>query len=299
MSGRGLGPRLGKAGSLAMVTVAYLTAVGAAWVVAEVIGPDRPVPALGLGYLASALVIYAWSLTLDNGSMFDAWWSVLPPVAAVWLAGAATPAVPDGRIALVLVVVGVWAIRLTSNWARDWPGLDHEDWRYLDLYTKGPKALISLGGVHVFPAFVVFLGSLSMVPALVWGDRPLGVLDGLAVVVGLSASVIEFVADEQMRRFVRVKTPGAVMDRGLWRSSRHPNYFGEILFWWSLWLFAVAADPAWWWTVIGPVAMVVMFLTASIPMLDERSRARRPGFDEYANRTSGLVPWPTRRDQQK
>ena len=98
--------------------------------------------------------------------------------------------------------------------------------------------------------------SVSVVPALVRGDRQLGVLDGLAVVVGLIASVIEFVADEQMRRFVRVKTPGAVMDRGLWRFSRHPNYFGGILFWWSLWVFAVAADPAWWWTVIGPVAMV-------------------------------------------
>lgn len=295
MSGRGLGPRLGQAGGLAIVTGAYVTAVGAAWVAAEVVGPDQPVLALGLGYLVSALVIYGWSLALDNGSMFDAWWSVLPPVAAVWLAGAATSAVPDGRVVLVLVVVGVWAIRLTSNWARDWPGLDHEDWRYLDLYTKGPKPLISLGAVHLFPAFVVFLGSLPMVPALVWGDRPLGAFDGLAVVIGLSAAVIEFVADEQMRRFGRVKTPGAVMDQGLWRYSRHPNYFGEILFWWSLWLFAVASDPAWWWTVIGPVAMVVMFLAASIPMLDERSRARRPGFGAYADGTSALVPWPTRR----
>jgi steroid 5-alpha reductase family enzyme len=100
------------------------------------------------------------------------------------------------------------------------------------------------------------------------------------------------VADEQMRRFARTKAPGAVMDRGLWRYSRHPNYFGEILFWWSLWFFAMAADPAWWWTVIGPVAMVAMFLSASIPLLDERSRARRPAFDDYARRTSALVPWP-------
>ncbi len=216
MSGHGLGPRLGKTGSLAIVMVAYVTAVGAAWVVADVAGPDQPVPALGFGYLVSALVIYGWSLALDNGSMFDAWWSVLPPVAAVWLAGATTSAAPDGRVALVVVVVGAWAIRLTSNWARDWPGLDHEDWRYLDLYTKGPKPLISLGAVHLFPAFVVFLGSLSMVPALVWGDRPLGVLDGLAVVIGLSATAIEFVADEQMRRFAprqgarRRDGPGAV-----------------------------------------------------------------------------------------
>jgi steroid 5-alpha reductase family enzyme len=294
MSGRGLGTRLGKGGGLVLVTVAYVTALGVAGLVATVVGPGRPVVALGLGYLVSALVIWCWSLAVDNGSMFDAWWSVLPPFAAVWLAAASTTGVPGLRIALVLVVVWVWAVRLTSNWARDWPGLDHEDWRYLDLYAKGPKALISLGGVHLFPAFVVFLGSLSLVPALVWGHRAVGALDGLAVVVGLGAAVIELVADEQMRRFARVKQPGDVMDRGLWRYSRHPNYFGEILFWWSLWLFALSADPAWWWTVIGPVAMVVMFLTASIPMLDDRSRARRPGFAAYADRTSALVPWPPR-----
>jgi steroid 5-alpha reductase family enzyme len=294
MSGRAIGARIGKAGAFGVVAVAYVTAVGAAWLVAEAVGASRPVLALALGYLVSALVIYVWSLAVDNGSMFDAWWSVLPPFAALWLANGATSGVPGQRIAFVLIVVWVWAIRLTSNWARDWPGLDHEDWRYLRLYTKGPKALISLGAVHLFPAFVVFLGSLSLVPALVWGDRAVGVLDSVALGLGLAAAALEFVADEQMRRFARVKQPGAVMDRGLWRYSRHPNYFGEILFWWSLWLFAVSADPAWWWTVIGPIAMLVMFLAASIPMLDERSRERRPGFSEYADRTSPLVPWPPR-----
>lgn len=296
MSGRGLDDRLGKRGGLALVALAYLTALAAAWLVATAVGAAEPVVALGVGYLVSALVIWCWSLAVDNGSMFDAWWSVLPPFAAVWLAAGATAGVPALRTTLVLVVVWTWAVRLTSNWARDWPGLHHEDWRYLDLYPKGPKPLISLGAVHLFPAFVVFLGSLSLVPALVWGHRAVGVLDGLALVVGLGAAVIEFVADEQMRRFARVKQPGDVMDRGLWRYSRHPNYFGEILFWWSLWLFGLSADPAWWWTVVGPVAMVVMFLTASIPMLDERSRSRRPAFGAYADRTSALVPWPPRRD---
>jgi len=294
VSGRTFGARLGKGGGLGLIALAYVTAVIPAWLVAQAFGPGRPVWALGLGYLVAALVIYAWSLAVDNGSMFDAWWSVLPPLAAVWLAHAATPGVPGLRIALVLVVVWVWAIRLTSNWARDWPGLDHEDWRYLDLYTKGPKPLISLGAVHLFPALVVFLGSLPLVPALVWGHRPVGVLDWTALVVGLGAVVLEFVADEQMRRFARTKQPGDVMDHGLWRYSRHPNYFGEILFWWSVWLFGLAADPAWWWTVIGPVAMVLMFVTASIPLLDERSRQRRPAFDAYARRTSMLIPWPPR-----
>jgi steroid 5-alpha reductase family enzyme len=226
--------------------------------------------------------------------MFDPWWSVLPPVAALWLASGGTAGVPDLRVTLVLIVVWIWAVRLTSNWVRDWPGLHHEDWRYLDLYTKGPKALIRLLGVHLFPCVVVFLGSLPLVPALVWGTRSVGALDWTALVVGIAAAVIEFVADEQMRRFARTKSPGDVMDRGMWRYSRHPNYFGEILFWWSLWFFALAAAPAWWWTVIGPLAMVAMFLAASIPMLDDRSRARRPSFAAYANRTPALVPWPPR-----
>ncbi len=294
MSGRGLGEKLGKRGSLALVALAYLSAVGAAWAVAAAIGPERPTWALGLGYLTSALVIYMWSLAVDNGSMFDAWWSVLPPFAAVWLAFGRTAGVPGLRISLVMIVVWIWAIRLTSNWVRDWPGLQHEDWRYLDLYTKGPKALIALVAVHLFPCFVVFLGSLPLVPALVWGTRSVAALDWIALVVGVAAAAIEFIADEQMRRFARNKSPGDVMDRGLWRYSRHPNYFGEILFWWSLWLFALAADPAWWWTVIGPLAMVTMFLAASIPMLDDRSRERRPNFAAYAKRTSALVPWPPR-----
>ena len=294
MSGRGLGEKLGKPRSLLLVALAYMSAVGAAWAVAAAIGPERPVWALGVGYLTSALVIYVWSLACDNGSMFDPWWSVLPPFAALWLASGGAAGVPDLRVILVLIVVWTWAVRLTSNWARDWPGLQHEDWRYLDLYTKGPKALISLLGVHLFPCFVVFLGSLPLIPALVWGTRSVGALDWTALVVGVAAVVIEFVADEQMRRFARTKSPGDVMDRGMWRYSRHPNYFGEILFWWSLWFFALAAAPAWWWTVIGPLAMVTMFLAASIPMLDDRSRARRPRFAAYAQRTSALVPWPPR-----
>ena len=73
MSGRGLGEKLGTTRSLLVVAFAYATALGAAWAVAETLGPDRPVWALGLGYLTSALVIYVWSLAIDNGSMFDAW----------------------------------------------------------------------------------------------------------------------------------------------------------------------------------------------------------------------------------
>lgn len=294
MSGRRFAS-LGRPGSLAIVAVAYLTACAAAWLVADAFGANCPVGALAGGYVASAVVIFFWSTAVDNGSMFDAWWSVLPPLAAVWMAVTATVDVPQLRTVLVMVVVWAWAVRLTLNWARDWVGLSHEDWRYLDLYEKGPKLIMSLLGVHLGPCLIVLLGSLSLVPALHDGTRAVGVLDWLALAVGAAAVGFELVADEQMRRFARTKQPGQIMDQGLWRHSRHPNYFGEILFWYSLWLFGLSAAPSWWWTVIGPIAMIAMFLGASIPMLDGRSAARRPAFAEYAECTRALLPLPVRR----
>ena len=119
-------------------------------------------------------------------------------------------------------------------------------------------------------------------------------LDVLALVITAGAILVELVADEQMRAFARSKERGAIMDRGLWAWSRHPNYFGELGFWWGLWLFGIAAAPGWWWTIVGPLAMTAMFLFASIPMLDERSAERRPGYAEHMRRVSALLPLPPR-----
>ena len=85
------------------------------------------------------------------------------------------------------------------------------------------------------------------------------------------------------------------MSSGLWAYSRHPNYFGEVAFWWGLYLFALAADPGYWWTIVGPCAVTALFLTASIPLMDKRSLDRRPGYAARMESTSALIPWPTRR----
>jgi len=90
-----------------------------------------------------------------------------------------------------------------------------------------------------------------------------------------------------------------VMDRGLWAWSRHPNYFGEFTFWLSLALFGVAVAPAdWWWLLLGALAMLAMFLGASIPMMEERSLARRPGYQDVINRVPKFVPRPPRRGKR-
>ena len=93
----------------------------------------------------------------------------------------------------------------------------------------------------------------------------------------------------------RSKQPGAVIDVGLWRLSRHPNYFGEVSFWWSLWLAGIAADAGSWWTIIGALAITAMIRGASIPMMEERSLERRPDYQRVIDNVPRFVPRPPRR----
>ena len=169
--------------------------------------------------------------------------------------------------------------------------------RYRELRANArlPYWLVSLGGIHYFPTLQVFLACLPLYAALALGREPWHALDWLALLVTGGAIALETIADEQLRSFNRTKEPGSICARGVWAYSRHPNYLGEIGFWWGVWLFGLAAHPAWAWTVIGPVTMTCLFLFASIPMLEERSMARRPGYAEHVQRVSMLVPWPPRR----
>jgi steroid 5-alpha reductase family enzyme len=281
---------MSRAASFRWILLVYLAACTVTWLVMASF-PAGSAGGLAAGLLASVAVTYAASLYLRNGSVFDAWWSVLPPVAALQLVQDWTPL----RIACVLVIF-VWAVRLTLNWALGWAGLGHEDWRYLRMYEQAPvpRWLTLLVGVQLVPAIFVTLGCLPLLPALTRGDGELGVLGLAATALGLCAAGLELAADEQRRAFAAAK-PGALMDVGLWAWCRHPNYLGEIGFWVSLWLFGVAAAPsAVLWTAIGPLSIAGLFAFASIPLMETRNAERRPGWAEYVARTPRLMPRPPR-----
>jgi steroid 5-alpha reductase family enzyme len=289
--GRGLA-RVSRPVAFAIVTLAYLLGGLAAWiVVASVTGP-HPIVVTLLADVAATVAVFVVSMVVANASVYDPYWSVAPPVIAIaWAVhGEGLPL----REIVVIALIVIWAVRLTAHWAGTWRGLSHEDWRYVDLRsTRGrlPWWLVNLGGIQLMPTLVVFLGLLSVWPVMTVGARPFGVLDVVATLITGAAIAVEAVADHQLRRFVQAAgRPGAIADRGLWRVCRHPNYLGEIAFWWGLWVFALAAAPSWWWTVVGPVAMVVLFLTASIPLMDKRSLARRPGYADWMRSVPALVP---------
>jgi steroid 5-alpha reductase family enzyme len=287
---------MSRGASLARVGLAYVIAFGVAsawlgW------GPHTRWLWLDglLADLLATLVVFVASRVHRNSSFYDAYWSVLPPYLALWWWLAADVALDDARAWLVLGVIALWAVRLTAHWVRTFPGLHHEDWRYPLVRERAGRfeLLADLVGIHLVPTLQVFLG---LVPAYVVLTRPgpgLRWLDAVALAVGIGAVLLELVADAQMHRFVRERASGQVMDRGLWGWSRHPNYFGEISFWWSLALFGIAASPSdWWWLPVGGVAMVAMFLGASIPMMERRSLERRPSYQQVVDRVPVLVPRP-------
>ncbi|MFT3774022.1 MAG: DUF1295 domain-containing protein [Minicystis sp.] len=276
------------------ITVAYVVALAVAWLVVRWLGPSvSPIRAIAFADVAATVTVFAFSVGANNTSVYDPYWSVAPIVIAPYLALHETAAeAPIARQVLVCALVIVWGVRLTYNWARGFHGLSHEDWRYVDFRNKLGRGYwaMSFAGLHMFPTVQVYLGCLPLSVALT-SARPLGGLDIVAAVVTLGAIVIETVADEQLRAFRREKREGEIMARGLWAYSRHPNYFGEVGFWWGLFLFALACDPGAWWTGIGAVAITAMFLFASIPLIDKRSAERRPAYAEHMKRVSAFVPW--------
>lgn len=187
----------------------------------------------------------------------------------------------------------LYGVRLTSNFLRDWPGLTKEDWRYVDFRTKFPKLywLISFSGIHFFPTVLVYLACIPAYYAIVESDGSFRIWDVLGALIFLGSIILSYIADEQMRNFrERATQSGLVMNQGLWQYSRHPNYLGEVLGWWGLWLFALGLSYEYYWTVIGAVAITCLFYFISIPLMDNRSLKRRPTFKAYMEQTPSLFP---------
>lgn len=250
---------------------------------------------IALADLVGTLVIFGFSYFFNNSSFYDPYWSVIPIAIAAYLAVLGWDSGQPVRIVLLLALVTFWGLRLTYNWARGWPGLHHQDWRYDDLQEQTGRWywLVSLLGIHLFPTLLVFLGCLSLYPAMVMPEgQALNALDAFALFVTLGAILIELVADEQLRAFVKSRRKsGTTLTSGLWRYSRHPNYFGETAFWWGLFLFALAAQPGEWWVITGPISMTLLFQFISIPMIEKRMKKRRTDYEVVRRAVPRWIPW--------
>jgi len=243
------------------------------------------------------LAVGAWlaSLVRHDVSIADSLWPMFILLATATYAIVAPQTGP--RAAVVITLIAVWALRLATHitW-RSWG--EPEDRRYQAMRARnephfGWKSLVLVFGLQAALAWVV---SMSALAALI-NPRPWNWIDTLGVGVVVFGAAFEAVADLQLARFKADPAHrGRVMGRGLWRTSRHPNYFGEFCVWWGIYLIALSTQA--WWAIASPVLMTVLLLKVSgVALLEHDITERRPGYREYIARTNAFFPGRPRQTQ--
>ncbi|MFH1103915.1 MAG: DUF1295 domain-containing protein [Actinomycetota bacterium] len=234
-------------------------------------------------------LLWLVSLGVRDASIVDPFWG--PSFAIVsWVAYLRADH-PGSRGLSLAVLVSVWAIRLGAHLATR--NLGHgEDRRYQAMRRRWGRrfGIVSLGTVFLAQAGLMWVVSLPVQMGMVDGGRP-RVLAWAGVAVWGLGLFFEATGDLQLRRFTAdPANAGRVMDRGLWRYTRHPNYLGDFTVWWGLFLVSVA-HPRSLWTAVGPAVMSILLLRVSgVTLLERDMAARRPAYAEYAARTSAFFP---------
>jgi len=256
-----------------------------------------PIALRGLAPVALiAAATWIASVARRDVSLVDRVWSVMIAAAAVayaWPSGWTS-----ARALALLGLVLAWAVRLAGyiTW-RNWG--HGEDRRYQAIRARNEPhfALKSLVLVFALQMVLAWIVSAPALAALA-GARGFGALDVVGIAIALGGLLFEAIGDAQMAAFKRdAAHRGQVMDRGLWRYTRHPNYFGEACFWWGVWLVALAAGGlAAAWTVVSPLLVTMLLLKVSgVALLEKDIGERRPAYRDYVARTNAFIPGPPRR----
>lgn len=240
------------------------------------------------------LIVWLLSLYLKDVSIVDIAWG-LGFVLVAWTSYAVS-AEADDRL-LVPVLVTLWGLRLSGylTWRNH---SKPEDPRYQKMRAHWGDAFPWISLITVFGAQAVVMWVVSLPVQTVYdgaGDSRLwlSVAGTLVFAVGL---VFESVGDWQLARFkADAANQGKVFDRGLWRFTRHPNYFGDFLVWWGIFLAAMAGSQQWW-TVIGPIVMSIFLMRVSgVTLLESSLKKSKPGYQAYIDRTHAFFPGPPAR----
>jgi steroid 5-alpha reductase family enzyme len=250
----------------------------------------------GLVALVFVTAIWLLSLLLRDSSIIDIFWGLGFAVLA-WVLAAFWPRPLPSRVWLLIALVTVWGLRLSLHILGRNRGKG-EDFRYRTWREEAGSAWWWRSYVRVFLLQGVVMWLVAAPIVAVSGSRsqpPLGWLDIVAVSVWSVGFVFESVGDWQLVRFRSdPANKGRLMTRGLWRYTRHPNYFGDSAVWWGHYLVAAAAGA--WWTGFSPILMTFLLVRVSgVSLLESSLRETKPGYREYIQSTSAFFPRPPRR----
>jgi steroid 5-alpha reductase family enzyme len=242
--------------------------------------------------LATALLAWAVCTVRRNAGLVDIFWSLFLLVATLCFLREAIA--PTDRSLLVLALVVIWSVRLAAHLAvRNWNA--PEDHRYQAIRARNEpgfawKSLYLVFGLQGILAFIVSLPLYSAMSS----PAPLNLLDVTGATLVALGVLMETVADTQLAAFRDdPDNRGHVLDFGLWRYSRHPNYFGEFCVWWGFYLMALATGA--WWALPSPLLMSVLLMRVSgVLLLEKDIGQRRPAYAQYVARTNAFFPGPRR-----
>ena len=243
--------------------------------------------------IVMTLVVYFSSLMVKNASLYDPYWSVIPPLLILY---AMIQLDAFGLVnVIMLLALSVWAVRLTYNWAINWTSFSHQDWRYdlIKQKTKQFYPLSSLFAIMLLPTVVVY-AQVYVSVAVIKTNASLTLFSVLPALVILAGTMIQYVADKQMKNFREKRSQKRVIDIGLWQYSRHPNYLGEIIVWWGMYGFYIAVVGKLDFLILAPILMTMLFLGISIPMMEKKILKTRPEYRAYQKQTSMLICLPKR-----
>lgn len=244
-------------------------------------------------FAADALAtVITWfsGVIFKSASIYDPYWSVQTPVIMVSLMAMAGTFTPGALIFLAFILF--WAIRLTGNFIAGFHDITYVDWRYKMLKEKSGRffQLVNLVGICMFPTTVVFLASLPAF-AYIIENQDFSIFNSIGLAIMCLGTMLELVADKQMKQFIKArKDRSEIIRTGLWKYSRHPNYLGEILFWYGVALVYILPDFSRLPYIVGAVVNHIMFLVISVPLAENNMKKYKADFDQYKKEVRMFLP---------
>ena len=239
----------------------------------------------------STIVIWFIGFLIDTASAYDPYWSVQTPVIYICLLIKYKNLNVGNLIYLQLILF--WAIRLTYNYTKTFHDITYIDWRYEQIRETTGKfyQIINLLGICFVPTIIVYAASI---PSFLFVIDNLNIeyIQFIGFIVILMSVIIEMKADIDIHEFKKIRSSrNEIIRIGLWKYSRHPNYFGEICFWYGIAMVYIFCDFIKnWYYIFGAVLVNALFLGISIPLAEKNLRKYKEGFDEYKKNTSMLIP---------
>ena len=257
-------------------------------------------------------LIYIISVIIGNCSLIDFYWTILPLLQIYYLLTLKStmqnlPLFSSIKIILTTIIANMWGIRLTYNYIRSWVGFKFVDFRIAELIEKLPKSSIIIWFVlyfeyFIFPGLFLYFAKMPLLSFMLYSDpKTFSLTNILGLMIMIFAIIYQTIADKQLY-YHRNLNDRKILDSGVWYYSRHPNYFGEMTFWWGVFILSSEVyfnSNEILWYLCGPMGMTILFHFLTGPWMDRHLCIKRPEYKDYIKKnTSIVIPWFRKEDEK-